>query len=41
VKTGALGPARIEILAGLAPGEQVVSEGAAWLNDGDAVRILP
>lgn len=41
VKTGALGPARIEILAGLSAGEQVVSEGAAWLNDGDAVRILP
>lgn len=41
VRTGTLEADRIEILAGLAPGEQVVSEGAAWLNHGDAVRILP
>lgn len=41
VRTGALGADHILVLAGLVPGEQVVSEGAAWLNDGDAVRLLP
>lgn len=29
-----------EISAGLSAGEQVVVEGAAWLNDGDAVQVL-
>ena len=25
---------------GLSPGDRVVTEGAAWLNDNDAVRVL-
>jgi RND family efflux transporter MFP subunit len=40
VQTGRLLGERIEIVAGLAPGDRVVTEGAAWLNDNDAVRVL-
>jgi len=31
---------RIEIVTGLSPGDRVVTEGAAWLDDNDAVRVL-
>jgi RND family efflux transporter MFP subunit len=41
VKTGRLIDGGIEILDGLPSGAQVVSEGAAWLSDGDSVRVLP
>ena len=41
VKTGQLINGGIEILAGLPADAMVVSEGAAWLSDGDAVRVLP
>lgn len=41
VKTGHLVDGGIEILAGLPADAMVVSEGAAWLSDGDAVRVLP
>jgi RND family efflux transporter MFP subunit len=41
VRTGANHDGRVEILAGLAGGEQVVSEGAAQLSDGQPVRVQP
>ena len=41
VQTGRLLDGRIEITSGLTSGTKVVSEGAAWLNDGVAVRVLP
>lgn len=31
---------RVVVLAGLAPGEQVVTDGAAWLVDGRPVRVV-
>lgn len=31
----------VEILSGVAPGEQVAVQGAGFLNDGDVVRIAP
>jgi hypothetical protein len=31
---------RIIIAAGLAAGEQVITDGAAWLADGRAVRVI-
>jgi RND family efflux transporter MFP subunit len=40
VRTGRLLGERIEVVAGLAPGDQVVTEGAAWLDDNDPVRVL-
>jgi RND family efflux transporter MFP subunit len=40
VRTGRLLGERIEILAGLTTGQQVVTEGAAWLEDNDLVRVL-
>lgn len=40
VQTGRLLGERIEVIAGLALGDQVVTEGAAWLDDNDAVRVL-
>jgi membrane fusion protein, multidrug efflux system len=40
VQTGRLLGERIEIVTGLAPGDRVVTEGAAWLDDNDAVRVL-
>lgn len=32
---------RVEVLEGLAEGDRVVTEGAAYLRDGEAVRVLP
>lgn len=40
VQTGRLIGERIEVVAGLALGDRVVTEGAAWLDDNDAVRVL-
>jgi RND family efflux transporter MFP subunit len=40
VRTGRLLGERIEVLAGLDLGDQVVTEGAAWLDDNDPVRVL-
>lgn len=40
VQTGRLLGERIEVLAGLAPGDRVVTEGAAWLDDNDPVRVI-
>ena len=40
VRTGRLLGERIEIVAGVAPGDRVVTEGAAWLDDKDPVRVL-
>jgi membrane fusion protein (multidrug efflux system) len=40
VRTGRLLGERVEVITGLAPGDRVVTEGAAWLDDNDAVRIL-
>jgi RND family efflux transporter MFP subunit len=40
VQTGRLLGERIEVIAGLSLGDQVVTEGAAWLDDNDAVRVL-
>lgn len=40
VRIGRLVGERVEILDGLAPGERVVTEGAAWLSDGATVRVL-
>jgi membrane fusion protein, multidrug efflux system len=40
VQTGRLLGERIEIVSGLAPGDRVVTEGAAWLDDDAAVRVL-
>ncbi|MBK9623323.1 MAG: efflux RND transporter periplasmic adaptor subunit [Rhodocyclaceae bacterium] len=41
VHTGRLLDNGIEILEGLPADAMIVSEGAAWLSDGDAVRVLP
>lgn len=40
VRTGRLIGERIEVVAGLDLGDRVVTEGAAWLDDNDAVRVL-
>lgn len=40
VRTGRLLGERIEVVAGLDLGDQVVVEGAAWLDDNDPVRVL-
>jgi len=40
VQTGRLIGERVEVIAGLALGDRVVTEGAAWLDDNDAVRVL-
>ncbi len=40
VRTGRLIGERVEVVAGLALGDRVVIEGAAWLDDNDAVRVL-
>ena len=39
VQTGRLAGERVEILDGLAPADRVAVDGAAFLNDGDLVRI--
>ncbi len=36
-----LGEGTVGVTAGLAPGEQVVVEGGAWLAEGQRVRVLP
>lgn len=41
VSTGDIRDGQVAITRGLAAGERVVSEGAAWLNPGMPVRILP
>jgi RND family efflux transporter MFP subunit len=40
VSIGALLGDRVEVLAGLEAGEQVITDGAAWLTDGRAVRLV-
>ena len=40
VRTGRLLGERIEVVAGLALGDQVITEGAAWLDDNEPVRVL-
>ena len=40
VQTGRLLGERVEVIEGLSLGDRVVTEGAAWLNDNDAVRVL-
>jgi len=40
VRVGRLVGDRVEILSGLAGGERLVTEGAPYLRDGDAVRIV-
>jgi multidrug efflux pump subunit AcrA (membrane-fusion protein) len=32
---------RVVVIAGLDTGEQVVTDGAAWLTDGRPVRVVP
>lgn len=40
VTLGSIHSDNVDVVAGLQPGERVVSEGAAWLNAGMPVRIL-
>jgi RND family efflux transporter MFP subunit len=40
VRIGRLVDDRVEVLGGLSGGEQVVTEGASYLRDGQAVRVL-
>ncbi len=40
VQTGRLLGERIEVVTGLALGDQVVTEGATWLDNNDPVRVL-
>ena len=40
VTTGLTGSGVTEVLTGLAAGEQLVTVGQAYLQDGDAVRIV-
>jgi multidrug efflux pump subunit AcrA (membrane-fusion protein) len=39
VTVGAIVGERVIVIAGLEPGEQVITDGAAWLTDGRAVRV--
>jgi RND family efflux transporter MFP subunit len=39
VTVGAIVGERVIVVAGLEPGEQVITDGAAWLTDGRAVRV--
>ncbi|MGY3266389.1 efflux RND transporter periplasmic adaptor subunit [Lysobacter sp. HA35] len=41
VNTGTTSSGVVEILGGLAPGAQVVDQGAGFLGDGDRVRVVP
>lgn len=41
VSTGQAAQGRVEIVAGLKPGERVVGSGAGFLGDGDRVRVVP
>ena len=40
VRTGRLLGERIEVIAGLELGDRVITEGAAWLDDNEPVRVL-
>jgi RND family efflux transporter MFP subunit len=40
VSVGPIVGERLIVLDGLAPGEQVITDGAAWLTDGRAVRVV-
>jgi len=40
VTVGPIVGERVVVITGLAPGEQVVTDGAAWLTDGRAVRVV-
>ncbi len=40
VTVGPIVGERVVVIAGLAPGEQVVTDGAAWLTDGRPVRVV-
>jgi len=40
VTVGPIVGERVVVLAGLEPGERVVTDGAAWLTDGRAVRVV-
>ncbi len=40
VTLGSIVGERAVVVAGLAPGEQVITDGAAWLSDGRAVRVV-
>lgn len=39
IRTGRISDERIEVVAGVKPGEQVVVDGASFLEDGEAVRL--
>jgi RND family efflux transporter MFP subunit len=39
VTVGSIVGERVTVIAGLEPGEQVITDGAAWLTDGRAVRV--
>lgn len=39
VTVGSIVGERVIVIAGLEPGEQVITDGAAWLTDGRAVRV--
>jgi len=41
VRTGRILETGVEIIDGLPADAMIVSEGAAWLSDGDAVRVVP
>ena len=41
VRTGKRTDSEVEILAGLSPGERVVSEGAESLRDGQPITLKP
>ena len=41
VTVGPIVSERVVVIAGLVPGEQVVTDGAAWLTDGRPVRVVP
>ena len=40
IEVGRVSGGRIEILEGVAEGEQVVGRGAGFLSDGDRVRVV-
>lgn len=40
IRVGRIVGEHVVVIDGLAPGEQVVTDGAAWLTDGHAVRIV-
>lgn len=40
IRTGRIGADRIEVVAGVQPGQQVVVDGAAFLEDGETVRTV-